>query len=60
MNQSINKKQLIEIDVERYDELLKKEERLQILENAIKQSSLYSDIDLLKRLILKEVNENDK
>lgn len=52
MNQSINKKQLIEIDRSRYEELIACEERIRLLEKAVMKCNLYCDIDLLKRLFI--------
>lgn len=57
MNQSINKKQLIEIDRSRYEELIACEERIRLLEKAIMKCNLYCDVELLKRLFIEGDNK---
>ena len=52
---------IIEVDRERYDELVAKEERLRLLEDAITQKGDYESISDIKTMfnLKKEVKENE-
>lgn len=42
---------IVELDGERYDELIAKEERLRIIETALSTVSGYSDVDTIKKML---------
>lgn len=51
----------IKVKIERYEELVAKEEKLRLLEEALKAQSGYTDIDTVKRLFgLQEETNNDE
>ena len=52
---------LVEVEPRRYDELVRKEERLNLLENAIKQKDDFSNIEDIKTIfnLKKEVPKNE-